>query len=264
MTFTPHTVTFDCWQTLIYEEAPLAPALTPHGGRVDMIARYTGAPAEKIAAAFADSWLEHQRAWHRRESFGGPEMTAHVLQAIGVSLSAERQAQLVTELEDEVLSHRVCAIEGARELLESLRAAGVRTALICDTGFSPGRVVRMLLARVGLLDLLELQVFSNELRVPKPHPRAFLTALEGLNVKAQGAVHVGDLRRSDIAGARAVGMQAVRFAGRNDDVDDKPAGAGIVDCAAVGCEPVCARPEADIVVTSYRELTEQLTRACPS
>lgn len=257
--FAPHTVTFDCWQTLIYEEGPLASAPTPHGGRVGMIAQHTGASPEAIAAAFAEGWLEHQRAWHRREIFGSPEMTAHVLQAIGAKLSTERQLRLVTELEDEVLSHRVCAIDGARELLESLRAAGVRTALICDTGFSPGRVVRMLLARVGLLDLLEVHVFSDEVRVPKPHPRAFLAALEGLNVPARGAVHVGDLKRSDIAGARAVGMQTVRFAGRNDDADDKPASAGLIDCAAAGCEPVCARPEADAVVASYRELTEHLT-----
>ena len=33
------------------------------------------------------------------------------------------------------------------------------------------------------------------------------------------AAHVGDLRRTDIAGARAMGMTAVRYRGANDDAE---------------------------------------------
>lgn len=261
--FAPTTVTFDCWQTLIYEERPAAKSTTGLGhGRVELVARATGAEPERVAAAFAGAWLEHQRGWHRREMFGGPEMTHHALQALGVTLAPEREAQLVATLEDELLGHDIRAIEGTRELLSALRSAGVRTALICDTGFSPGRVVRQLLDRVGLLEHLEVQIFSNEIRVPKPHPLAFSAALDGLGVTARGAVHVGDLRRSDIAGARAAGMHTVRFCGRNDDADtvSGPA-AGVLDCSSAGCDPVCARPEADAVVASYPDLARYLRDA---
>ena len=260
--FAPHTVTFDCWQTLIYEQ---------HGGpgsgqgRVELIAATTGADPQRVTEAFKQAWLEHQRAWHRRIAFNGPEITRCVLQTLGVTLPAAREADLVRTLEEELLSHDIRAIDGARELLEALRRAGVRTALICDTGFSPGRVVRQLLERVGVLEHIEVQIFSDEIRVPKPHPRAFSAALEGLRVGPQGAVHVGDLRRSDIAGARAAGMATVRFRGRNDD-SDGPAGQGpnIIDCTAAGCAPICERPEADLVVASYAELRDHWIRTAQS
>jgi len=256
--FAPHTVTFDCWQTLIYD------ADTRGGprGRVDRLAAFIEADPLRVADALAAAWHEHQRAWHRRVVFAGPEMTRHALQTLDVTLSAAREAELIATLESEILGQEIVAIDGARELLATLRAAGVRTALICDTGFTPGRVMRQLLASVGLLEHLEAQVFSDEIRVPKPHPRAFESALSALHVPATGAVHIGDLRRSDVAGARAAGMHTVRFRGRNDDSDTGSGpNAGVIECGAAGCSPICERPEADAVVTSYRELEAYLARA---
>lgn len=255
--FKPHTVTFDCWQTLIYEQR------TGEGlasGRVAVLQEATGASASDISAAFADAWVAHQRAWHRLVAFNGPEITQHVLQALGHrDWDATKLTELTTVLEDELLGHDIRAIDGTVELLTELRGAGVRTALICDTGFSPGRVVRRLLERVGLLEHLEVQIFSDEIRAPKPHPLAFSSALEGLGVLAEGAVHVGDLRRSDIAGARAVGMGTIRFRGRNDDGDAvAQAGSALLDCTRAGCDPMCRRPEADVIVSSYAELRDRL------
>lgn len=250
----PHTVTFDCWQTLIYEQRSGEGLAS---GRVAMLEKVTGAAPQDIGAAFSSAWLEHQRAWHRRLAFNGLEITQHVLATLGASLPHAEVVELTTVLEEELLTHDIRAIDGALPLLAALRSAGVRTALICDTGFSPGRVVRKLLDRLGLLEHLELQIFSDEIRAPKPHPLAFSSALDGLGVQAAGAVHIGDLRRSDIAGARAAGMGTVRFRGRNDD-SDAPAAAGsaLIDCTTAGCAPACERPEADLIVSSYQELRD--------
>jgi putative hydrolase of the HAD superfamily len=255
--FKPHTVTFDCWQTLIYEQR------TGEGlasGRVAVLQEATGAAPSDISAAFANAWVAHQRAWHRQVAFNGPEITQHVLRELGHDAwDATKVTELTTVLEDELLGHDIRAIDGTVTLLAELRGAGVRTALICDTGFSPGRVVRQLLDRVGLLEHLEVQIFSDEIRAPKPHPLAFKSALEGLGVRADGAVHVGDLRRSDIAGARAAGMGTIRFRGRNDDGDAvAQTGSALLDCTNAGCDPVCVRPEADVVVSSYAELRDHL------
>jgi FMN phosphatase YigB (HAD superfamily) len=47
----------------------------------------------------------------------------------------------------------------------------------------------------------------------------FADALEGLGgIDPARAAHVGDLRRTDIVGARAFGMVSVRYRGSNDDV----------------------------------------------
>ena len=258
---TIHTVTFDCWSTLIYEDRARADLNTaqrkPSGAerRAASLATLLALDPQLVAAAFAASWQEHQRAWHRREAFTGEHMLDHTLRALPLQLSAAERAELLRALEEDTAVRHVRAVTGARELLALLRERGIRTALICDTGFTPGRVVRQLLAQHGLLALLELTIFSDEIGVAKPHPRAFASALEGLGVTAKGAVHVGDLRRSDVAGARGAGMGSVRFTGHHDDHEEaNGSAAGVIDCAAAGCTPPCARPEADQVVSTYTAL----------
>ncbi len=56
---------------------------------------------------------------------------------------------------------------------------------------------------------------------PKPDPRMFEATLAGMGVDPAHAMHVGDTPRTDIAGALALGMRAVRFAAAND-VDEPP------------------------------------------
>ena len=129
---------------------------------------------------------------------------------------------LVTRFEEASHSSRLVALEGAQETLRRLHARGVRLALICDSGLTPGRVVRLHLARLGLLRFLEAQVFSDEVGVPKPSPRIFHIALAALGCDPTRSVHVGDLRRTDVAGARGVGMATVRLRCRNDDRAELP------------------------------------------
>jgi FMN phosphatase YigB (HAD superfamily) len=247
----PHTVTFDCWSTLLYE----AGARSGAGARAGLVADFTGCEPGAIAAAFGAAWRRHQVEWHRRTVFDGRAMTKCALESLGVELDSGRLDQLVATLEEEILGHEIRVVDGAARALERLAMGGVRRALICDTGFTPGRVVRQLLDRTGLLPLLEVTVFSEEVGVPKPDVRAFDAALTALGVPAAGAVHVGDLRRSDIAGARASNMGSVRFAGHHDDEGDGAgSAAGVIDCVAAACSPPCPRPEADAVIRSYAEL----------
>ena len=77
---------------------------------------------------------------------------------------------LVAHWQEASHSGRVESLAGARETLAALRERGVPTALICDTGLTPGRVVRAHLERHGLLAHLDVQVFSDEEGVPKPAP----------------------------------------------------------------------------------------------
>jgi len=102
---------------------------------------------------------------------------------------------------------------------------------------TPGRVVRRHLDRLGLLSELESQAFSDEVGIPKPHRRAFESALAPLRVPPDAAVHVGDLRATDVAGARALGMTTVRIRAAHDDADAN-------------------ERDADYVVDSHAELSE--------
>ncbi len=168
---------------------------------------------------------------------GGPEELARTLCAA---------------FEDAALEGEVEALPGAVDSLKLLREAGIRTALICDTGFTPGRLVRRFLDQTGLIEHLEFLAFSNEVGVPKPDARMFTTALDAVGAQPAEAVHVGDLLRTDVAGARAVGMRTVRITAVNDDGASVP-----------GREVPPARTplqEADEVVAFHSELPAALRR----
>jgi FMN phosphatase YigB (HAD superfamily) len=253
--FRPHTVTFDCWSTLMHQGSRSSASPT----RAQIVAHATGVTEERAAAAFRAAWRRQQMLWHRREILTGADVVRQTLQILGASLGPEPVRELIDAVESHALSREIRTANGATEFLERLARAGVRRALVCDTGCTPGRVVRSLLDRAGLLRWLEVTIFSDEIGCPKPHPRTFEAALKQLGVSAEGAVHVGDLRRTDIAGAHGCGMGAVRVTVFHDDGDVQVAGdAGGIGCADAGCDPFCERPEADAVVESFAALTARL------
>lgn len=231
-------VTFDCWGTLLYEPEPLR----SFGPRVEAVAAAMAGAGRRVSveqarAALDASWRRHIALWEEGTASGAPEIAAWTLQALGVD-APELGESLGAKLAEASLRNEVVALEGARDALARLAGAGLRRALVCDTGFTPGRVVRELLDRQGLLEHLEVCVFSDEAGVPKPHPSVFHAALEPLEALPAQAAHVGDLRRTDVAGARGAGMRSIRIRWHHDDTS--------------------AHPEADTVVDSYRHFLEVL------
>ena len=227
-----HAVTFDCWGTLIYEpereQGALArreifrKCLKSHGVEVT---------DERAHDVLREVWMRHWREWQAGISTDSTDMAGWGLEAFGISDRAAVE-RLGCDLAEASLEQEVRALDGARETLEQLARREIRRALICDTGYSPGRVVRQLLQREGLLELLEVLIFSNEAGVPKPNPRIFQAALDPLRVGPEQALHVGDLRRSDIAGAHGMGMRSVRIRWQNDDTSDLPDAHAVVDSHA--------------------------------
>jgi HAD superfamily hydrolase (TIGR01549 family) len=238
----PKAVTFDCWNTLLYE----ADWETAHALRVTSLVEVAGAAGtavtrEAAAQAFDAAWERHIRIWAEGGVTGAREVALWGLAELGFREPHPALDHLVRIYEEASHSGEVASLEGARETLETLAEAGVARALVCDTGLTPGRVVRRHLDRLGLLELLDVQVFSDEVGVPKPDPRAFRAALEPLGVDPTAAVHVGDLRRTDVAGARALGMGSVRIRDRHDDPSELPDADHVVDSHAELCALLCPR-----------------------
>jgi putative hydrolase of the HAD superfamily len=93
-------------------------------------------------------------------------------------------------------------------VLEALTGAGIRTAVISNWLWNAPE----LLHQLELAHHFEALVISARLGYQKPHPRIFLHALEVMRVAPARAIHVGDSLRSDVEGARAVGIQPVLIA----------------------------------------------------
>ena len=240
----PDAVTFDCWNTLLYEED----WETAHARRVEALEAAAcesgAAPSrEQAAAAFDAAWEQHMRLWTEGVATGAPEVARWALAGLGLRDPHPGLERLISSFQHASHSSRVLALDGAGETLAALGERGIRCALVCDTGLTPGSVVREHLERLGLLDALDVQVFSDEVGFPKPDPRAFRAALAPLGIPPDRALHVGDLRRTDVAGARALGMASVRIRARHDDDSELP--------------------DADRVVATHAELQRWLAPGLP-
>ncbi|HEX2265486.1 MAG TPA: HAD-IA family hydrolase, partial [Solirubrobacterales bacterium] len=131
---------------------------------------------------------------------------------------------------------------GIGDCLSALRERGLRLGIVCDVGFTGGELLRGLLESQGLLGHFSGWAFSDEVGHYKPAPQIFEAALEMLGVEPAAAMHVGDLRRTDVAGAAALGMRTARYRGLNDDPED---GTGV---------------EAEFVLDSHAELLAVVDR----
>jgi putative hydrolase of the HAD superfamily len=241
---TIRAVTFDCWGTLINDKNLDKAA----AARTEAIVELTGLGTDEAGELFRRAWGEHHKQWVGGVQYGAEGIAAYVCAELGISDDLARDR--LTEAFEEAGRHGTLeALEGAPHTLRTLRAAGIRTALICDTGLTPGRVVRDFLDDLDLFDNLEFCAFSNEVGVPKPDPLIFETALEAIGSKPDEAVHVGDLLRTDIHGGRSLGMRTVRITAVNDD---------LVMRFSFGESSDMQVDEADAVVASHHELLDAL------
>lgn len=232
-------VTFDFWNTIARVPAGamtaarrLAVAEACAGCEVEVEPKLLAAALEEVGQSWERSWGEGVHL-HPRE---GAEM---LVQALGVDDAA---GQMVAEaFLDAGRQVELELAPGIGAALEALGERGIRIGIVCDIGFTGGGLLRDLLAEEGLLEHFDGWSFSDETGHYKPAPEAFEAALAALGTRAQEAIHVGDLRRTDIAGAAALGMGTARYRGMHDDPDES----GV---------------EADFVFDSHLELIEVVDR----
>jgi FMN phosphatase YigB (HAD superfamily) len=117
--------------------------------------------------------------------------------------------------EDLTLEYLPNLLDGVGSAVQQL-AGKYQIGLICNTGYTGGRVLRQVLARHGLIGYFGVLTFSNELGWLKPDARIFHHTLAELGVPPENAVHIGDTEDADIAGAKEAGMYSARFLPQGD------------------------------------------------
>ena len=106
----------------------------------------------------------------------------------------------------EPITHQTRVEESLPHALAAIRSAGLRLGVISNT-FVPGFVHDRHLEMEGLLEFLPVRVYSSEVGYRKPDKRIFQAALRQLDVAPSEALFVGDLVKTDIVGARRMGMK---------------------------------------------------------
>ena len=212
-------VTLDLWGTLIDLRDPagkierrremLVTAIQAAGHTCDV---------EQLRAGFraARRIIDEQIAGDRRD-VGPPGRWEELMRQLGFPPESVPFETVTAAYEDLTLEFLPKLLDGVGEAIERL-ASRYQLALICNTGYTGGRVLRQVLAKHGVIGYFQTLTFSNEYGWLKPDPRIFHHTLDILGVPPEHALHVGDMEDLDVEGARNAGMYSARYLpeGEND------------------------------------------------
>ncbi len=232
-------LTFDFWGTL-YENAYAREDRLRLLG--DALARHEQPRSwDQLDAAYSHARSVWDRVWREKQrSIPIDRWLEELLGYLGADLPDDAAIQVGRAIEGIYLrGDEPRPVAGVKKLLPAL-AQRYSLGLISDTGLTPGRVLRKVMHRDGLLTFFGALTFSDELGTAKPRPEPFHRTLDLLGAQPEEAAHVGDLPETDLLGARRVGMKAVLFLGVSKRED--------------------GRKLADAVFEEYNELEHLLER----
>jgi FMN phosphatase YigB (HAD superfamily) len=233
-------VTFDFWNTIATVPPGAMNEARKRGIRAACEGHGVEVEAELLVASLEEVGLSWERSWADGKHLHPRDAAETLVRSLGVEGAArEMVAEAFLGAGREVELEFAPAI---RPCLEALDDRGIQMGIVCDVGFSGGELLRELLAEEGLLDHFSGWGFSDEVGHYKPAPQIFEAALGMLGAQPGEALHVGDLRRTDVAGAGALGMRTVRYRGMNPEGDSE------------------AGAEADFIVDSHLGLLDVVQR----
>lgn len=193
---------------------------------------------EELVAEFGLTYSEHDFA----VGFGrtSREILAEFWGDRIPDLTPERIRQLDEKKEHiyrRIIAADFPAMDGARELIAALHAAGIPIA-IGSSG--PSVNVELVVDRLGIASILGGRVTGSDVTRGKPDPQIFLMAAQRLGLPASKCVVVEDAR-AGIRAAHAAGMKCFALVSTGHTPEELS--------------------EADVVVRSLREITPEIVRA---
>ena len=131
-----------------------------------------------------------------------------LLEVGGISLDEHTKEALARRKNEEYLSYilRMTPEEilpGARDFLEKVRKAGIRTAL-----GSASKNSMTILQRLGIAGLFDAIIDGNKVTKAKPDPEIFLKGAEAIGIPAADCVVFEDAE-AGVEAARAAGMRCI-------------------------------------------------------
>lgn len=204
---TIRAITFDFWGTLFRD----ANGSERHGLRVNALTEATGISEQEADEALKDIMAYFlQKHIETQHTLTPGDAVQLACDKFSLSLDTDTHNHLAHVFGTAILEHPPIPIEDALQAVQSA-AARVPVALISDTGFSPGKNLRVLLEREGFLPHFGAMTFSDETGVAKPQRFMFEHTANQLGVAPHELLHIGDLEPTDIVGAHQVHSQAALF-----------------------------------------------------
>ena len=224
-------VTFDLWQTLLFESdgasarradvrcRSLAQALNNLGVQVSL---------EEMSAVVNKTVSSLMTIWDANRDIGYIDQVRLIIKKVSkdtLNLKQEWIDKLVSAYTSSILEVPPYLNPEGRRVLEGLKKHHKLIGLICNTGLTPGIGLRKFLANKSVTEYFDLMIFSEEIGIRKPDRRIFHLAARRLGVQPCEIVHVGDNLKTDVWGAKTAGLKAIHFSsqeGRDKIAESDP------------------------------------------
>lgn len=217
----PVAISFDFWHTLVAEPGGLMAELR-RKAVIDALSKQE----IKVDHGELEAHLERAQAlqaeaWERGEHCEPMHAALHLTDAIE-GLKGPARDRVLDAYLGAGAAAELDLSPGAAETLAALAAGGVQLGIVCDVGLTGSHHLRGVLESAGVLRHFTGWSFSDEVGHYKPSPAIFRHMLDQFDLR-EGAVvwHVGDLKRTDVAGALASGLIPIRYRGLADDDSDE-------------------------------------------
>ena len=214
-------VYFDCGGTLLRVLPSVGSVYSScaaeHGFRVE---------ADLLDQRFLQAWNDSKERARARGCACSDEILRDewrriVTDTFGDTISGEAIGEVFEDLYLHFVEPSAWTLDpGIRPLLERLRRQGLRLGILSNWD----RRLRCTLEKLGLLELFDEFVISNEVGWEKPHPVVFEQAVKKAGCRAENILHVGDSMEADILPALGHGMRAL-WVGPSSSRGQCPAGA---------------------------------------
>lgn len=207
-------ITFDFWNTIYDSTNGVNRNSARQRAIINEIDKYDRLiKQDEFEEAMKASWEYFNNIWTKEHKTPSPKDTVTFFwKYLKLPDDSEAIANVVNKFENSILDSPPSLNEGVFEAIEAL-SNDFDLAIISDTGFSPGSVLRQLLKKDELFHFFKSFSFSDETGVSKPHKDAYFKVLNDLSCSPDNALHIGDIERTDIVGAKNIGMLSIRFSG---------------------------------------------------
>ena len=203
-------VVFDLWGTLVDELThPNAHRLV-YRQKTDETAELLGVDRDEFAKAWTATATDRM--------VGRIRSTEAALQLICEQLGAAPSKDMVkaaTQIRNEYVRGALSPRPGTVETMATLKHLGYRVGLISNCSEEVSRLWKS----TPFAPLVATAVLSFDAGVAKPDPRIYELALDGLGVRPERCLFVGDGSDGELTGAAKAGMTAVLIRAPYDRAD---------------------------------------------
>ena len=167
--------------------------------------------ADLLNERFLEAWEASRRRSRERQFSCSDEILRDewlqiVLHTFGETIPREDLGQVFEDLYEYFVAPSAWTLDpGIRPMLEVLRGRGIGLGILSNWDSR----LKVTLGKLGLLDLFDQLVVSNEVGFEKPHAAIFEEAIEKSGCDPDNILHVGDSLEADILPAVELGLTAI-------------------------------------------------------